>query len=220
MRMNKLVVFDLETGSTDIGTCQVLEIAAMAVDPVSWLPLAESDFHTLVRPDDPAALDAAAMAVNKLDLDELAAAPPAKHAFRQFSAYLRQHGGATTSSFTAPFPGGKNVRGFDLPIVARYMDRFKLPVAFNPKRVFDLEDTLLWWVGQSNQTDDLSMDTARKYFGMAADGGHRAMFDVRQTAWLLCKFGRLHRHFAVRLAEQFETAGNGVNFDDPTTWFK
>ena len=219
MKLNKLVVFDLETSSVKVDDTQILEIAAMAVDPVSWKPLAASDFQSLVRPDRPDDVEPAALAVNGLKMDELMAAPSAKKVMTKFYDYLRQLGGATTTTFNAPFAGGKNIRGFDLPIVTRYAEAMKLPPLFNPKRVFDLDDVLMWTVGQANQVDDISMDTARAFFGIPKTGAHRALLDVRQTAWLLCKMNRLFRHISASMSEKFQEAGRDVDFASPGSWF-
>ena len=223
MKINTVVVFDLETGGLDTTSCQILEIAAVAIDPLSWTPITSSQFHSLVRPDDEASLEPGAMAVNKLPIEELRKAPSDKAVFNRFSDHLRRFGGKTSSSFTAPFAGGKNIRRFDLPIMDRYCRKFKMvdangdPKLFNKVRVFDIEDHMLNWLGTTHLVENLSMDTFREFFGISHEGAHSAVIDTMQTAWTLCKFQRLYRELAPKI--KFKNAGGGVDFANPQTWF-
>lgn len=203
MDLNYFLVFDLETGGKDVNTCQLLELAAVVVDPIAVKVLPETEFQTLVRPEDEATLDPSAMAVNKLDLNELREAPPAKVALSRFNDHIgRFFKGRTKSSFKAPYPAGKNIRGFDLPILIRYFERFGMlaedgnPKCFNRHWAWELEDDLFRWFGQTNILPNLGMDTVRDYLGLKKDGAHRAMTDVRQTAAILCKFIHLYRSLA------------------------
>ena len=223
MKLNNCLVFDLETGGLDTRTCQILEIAAIAVDPISWTPIKSSEFHSLVRPDDEETLEAGAMAVNKIPIEELRKAPSAKAVFARFTDHVRRFGGKTTSVFTAPFPAGKNIKNFDLPIMNRYCERFKIvdtngvPKLFNRARIFDLDDDGLRWLGQTHEVDSISMDTLRDFFGISQEGAHTAIIDCAQTAWLICKFQRLYRELATKI--KFKGSAKGVDFSKPESWF-
>ncbi len=221
MNLNNVIVFDLETSSADKDTTQILEIAAIALDPIRWKPIPGSEFVSLVKPDDESTIQSGALAVNKLKIEDLRKAPSAKIVFNSFVEHIRRYGGKTTSSFTAPYPAGKNIRQFDLPIISRYCKRFKLVDAngnqklFNQKWEIELEDDLFRWFGQTNMTENLSMDTVREWFGIDKVGAHRAIIDVRQTAWLICKFQRFYREQSKKVS--FKDSGSGIDFTEPLT---
>ncbi len=221
MNLNNVIVFDLETGSKDPATTQMLEIAAIAIDPIKWVPIHGSEFVSLVKPDDESKLEPQAMAVNKIKIEDLRRAPSSKIVMDSFKEHIRRYGGKTSSPFTAPYPAGKNIRDFDLPIINRYCikhkiyDSNKVPNLFNRKWSIELEDDLFRWFGQTNITDNLSMDTVRTYFGIDKEGAHRAIIDVRQTAWLICKFQKFYREQSKKIG--FETSGVNVDFSEPLT---
>lgn len=215
---------DLETSSAKQETTQILEIAALVIDPKKWAPIPGSEFETLVRPEDFSALEAGAMAKNKIAIADLEKAPSIKTVFPRFYEHVRRFGGKTASPSTAPFPAGQNVRGFDLPILDRYAERFGYvneageSTLFNKRVVLDTLDDLFRWFGQTNQTDSIGMDAVRDYFGIPKDGAHRGMTDVRHTAWVLCKFMNFYRRLAVQMAPKFRESGQHVDFSDYGTW--
>lgn len=223
MNLNNVCCFDLETGGLNTDTCQIVEIAAVAVDPLSWSVIPSSEFHSLIRPDDEATLDSQAMAVNKIPIEELRKAPSAKAVFTRFQDHIRRFGGKTSSVFTAPYPAGKNIRDFDLKIMDRYCRRFKIvdtngkPKLFNSYRVFDIQDDILKILGATHLVDNLSMDCVRELFGIGEEGAHSALMDTLQSAWVLCKMQRLYATIASKIT--FKGSAKGVDFSKPETWF-
>lgn len=203
MRLNNIMVLDLETGSSDPATTQILEIAAVIVDPDRLSVIPESAFQLLVRPEDESALQPDAMAKNRLDIEELRRAPPAKVAFAKFAEYAgRYNAGKTKSEYNAPHAAGYNIARFDLPILDRYCARFGHvdsagePRLYNRRVTFDVWEDSVRLFGQTNKLPGLGLDDLRRLFGIPTDGAHRALKDVEDTAWITCRLLRMYRSMA------------------------
>jgi DNA polymerase III epsilon subunit-like protein len=206
MRLNNILVLDLETSSADPATAQILEIAALVVDPDRLAVLPESRFQLLVRPEDESAVEADALAKNNLKLDDLRKAPPVKVAFAKFAEYVgRFNAGKTKTEYNAPHPAGYNITRFDLPILDRYCARFGMvdkegePKLYNRRVTFDMWEDAVRLFGQTNRLPGLGLDDLRRLFGIPTDGAHRAMKDVEDVAWVTVKMLRLYRSFADRI---------------------
>ncbi len=194
---NTLVVFDFETGGLDVETLEPLQIAAVALDPRT-LEVKDEFPQTLMRPLDFQNLNPVALQVNGITREELATAPEQKLVWARFAQWVKSHnvkGGFNS----APIPCGKNVRHFDIPIAERLCRTYSFtsksgrPNLFHPRTVIELEEILFWWFEDSDELENLKMDTLRPYFGFSKDGAHSAMVDVRQTAELIVRLLKLHR---------------------------
>lgn len=216
MRLNNILVLDLETSSADPATAQILEIACLVVDPDRLAVVPGSEYQRLVRPTDEAAVEADALAKNNLRLEDLRRAPPVKVAFAEFATHVGRFAvGKTKSEFNAPHAAGYNIARFDIPILDRYcrdygfVDKEGEPKLYNRRVMFDLwEDAVRWW-GQTNALPGLGLDDLRRFFGIPTDGAHRAMKDVEDTAWLLCRLLRLYRNAKVPFANAYAIQNGG-----------
>jgi DNA polymerase III epsilon subunit-like protein len=203
-----IVVFDLETGSLGIDTCEVVEVACLALDPVTLRPLPGSEFSSRLRPENFDNLQPEALRVNGLSVADLEVAPPRAVVMRKFFDHVKRF--SMTGAMGKPIAAGKNIRAFDLPILDRVSRQLKCATeggrqkAFDLRTQFDIEDDLFRWFGHSEAMPNLKMDTVREHFGMPAEGAHTAMVDVRQTAWLVAQFLGLYR----RQAERVKFAGS------------
>ena len=65
MKNNVIVVFDFETGSLDIEKCEVIQVAAMAIDRKKLEPIPNAVFESLIKPRDFNNLQDEALAINK-----------------------------------------------------------------------------------------------------------------------------------------------------------
>lgn len=215
MELNQLLVLDLETSSLDTGKAQILEIACVAIDPAQVKPIPASFFSSTIYPESFEDIEASALAKNGITLDELRDSPPATVVMRKFSEHVgRFFKGKTKSSFKAPYLAGKNIKAFDMPILTRYCERFGYvdeegePKMFNRKWVYDIEDDLFRWLGQTGELSSLSMDSTLDYFNIPKEGFHRAGKDVKVTAWLICRFLKLYRSLIPSVGEGMRHAAS------------
>lgn len=198
MKMPYLVVFDTETTGLNPELQEVVQLAAVAYDPVTLEPISKEEggvFNSLLRPLREDTVQESALRVNKLTLDELRAAPHPKAVWLDFLAYLKRFnpkGGVTT----APIAGGKNIRRFDFPFINKlskeYSPKGETQVLFNREQI-DLEDIIRHWFWFDPALTNMSMDTLRAHFGMKTDGAHSALGDVLQTGHMITYFMKLTR---------------------------
>ena len=86
MNSNTIIVFDFETGSLDINKCEVIQVAAMAIDRKNLEPIKDAVFETLIKPRDFNNLQDEALAVNKKTREELKQAPNLDVVWKKFIA--------------------------------------------------------------------------------------------------------------------------------------
>ena len=70
---------------------------------------------------------------------------------------------------------------------------------FYPAAKLDLRDILWFWFENNVEVKSLSMDAMREYFGISAEKAHTADKDVEDTALLITKFLKLHRHYGPKV---------------------
>ncbi len=203
MNTSNFVVFDMETGSTNPNVCECLELAAKVYDARTLEPFPDGEFQSLLKPLHPELVEDGALRVNGLTREQLESAPNQKLVWQEFVKFVKRFNVGGTD-YTAPIACGKNIRNFDL-IIAERMNvlhglKKEKTVLFNRIQQLELQDLLFLWFEDSvdlhsfkANNNRLSMDNIRPYFGMAKDGAHRAMTDVKQTAELLMWFLKLHR---------------------------
>lgn len=198
MKMPYLVVFDTETTGLSSELNEVVQLAAMAYDPITLEPVPESEggvFNSLLKPLREDTIQEAAMRCNKLRLEDLRKAPHPKAVWLDFLAYLKRFNpkGLVTS---APIAGGKNIRLFDFPFIRKlsesYSPKGSKQVLFSREQI-DLEDLIRHWFWFDPNLPSMSMDVLRNHFGMKTDGAHSAIGDVYQTGLMITHFMKLTR---------------------------
>ncbi len=202
MNINTLVVFDFETGSKFKRTCDVIEIAAKAYDYKTLQPISgkRGEFQSLLKPPSLDGIDQQALDVNHITMEQIKSAPEEKIVWSLFADWVNSFN-FKKSKWTAPMACGKNLIGFDMPILVRYANKYGFAdkdgnqTLFNDYLQMDLEHLLLFWFGhRPGELENFKLPTCREYFGLETKGeGHRALCDVECTAELLFKFLNLHR---------------------------
>lgn len=198
MKSNTIIVFDFETGSLDIEKCEVIQIAAKAINRKTLQPINNAVFSSLVKPLDFNNLQEAALAVNKKTKEELSLAPTLDVVWGKFIDFISTFSSGK-SNIMAPIPAGKNIRFFDMPIFQRicrqlgYIEKDSVQPYFNRRNMFDLDEIMLLWFENSDDMPNMKMDTIRDHFGMSKANAHDALVDVEQTADLITYFLKLHR---------------------------
>lgn len=217
----KIIVWDLETSSVDPNTCDVFQIAALAVDPIKLQIIPNSTFNVWVKPDDvekegyyeqyKSTIDWHAKNFHctaEVFLDKIKNATPEKLAWEQFTQYLSQyHDRQNNQNFhSSPIPAGYNIINFDMKIVERLARKYKCTQKDGSQNIFyarDIRDILhivSLWLSPLDEVKSYSMDNIRDYFGLTRDGGHEAMKDVEDEAKLLLKFLGLHNQLAQKIS--------------------
>lgn len=198
MKSNTIIVFDFETGSLDTQTCEVIQVAAKAINRKTLLPIPDAVFNSLIKPRDFNNLQDSALAVNKKTKEELALAPEISVVWNRLIDFISRFS-VGKSNIMAPVPAGKNIRHFDMPIFERvcrelgYTDKDKKQTYFNNRSMFDLDEIMLLWFENSDDMPNMKMDTIRDHFGMSKANAHDALVDVEQTGDLIIHFLKLHR---------------------------
>lgn len=202
-----IVVFDFETGGLDTAKCEVIQVAGKAINgrTLQPYPEGEGEFCSLMRPLDMNNLEARALEVNGKTREELREAPEREVVWRKFCGWVQNfnRGKGVT---TLPIAAGQNIVKFDLPIAERLCRFYNLCrkknefSLFNPAVIpLDLKAISFLWFENLPEPANYKLDTFRDFFGLTHEGGHDALVDVRQTAELVIRFMKLHRHFAPKV---------------------
>jgi len=199
MNSNTIVVFDFETGSLDINKCEVIQVAAMAIDRKNLEPIKDAVFETLIKPRDFSNLQDEALAINKKTREELKEAPSIDVVWKKLIDFLSMFNYGK-GNMSAPIPAGKNIRHFDMPIFQRicfelgYVDKNGNQPWFNRRNMYDLDEIMMLWFDNTSVIPNYKMDTLRDYFGMSKANAHDALTDVIQTSDVILHFLKLHRN--------------------------
>lgn len=204
MSKNYAICFDLETGSADPYTTQVCSIGAVAIDMNKLDIVHGSEFYSLMKPENESAIEAEALAVNKLTLEELRKAPSEKIVWGSFVDYVKKYRSSNTH-WGAPIFTGYNIINFDLVILDRLAKKYKnvdkdgRQNIWHRREQIDMIHQVYCWLGYTQQVNSISFDNVRSYLGMQADQAHNAVSDAKDAAQLFIRFFRLYKEFNTRV---------------------
>lgn len=126
---------------------------------------------------------------------------PEKEAWEEFYKYVKSY--AKSSRFDeTPMAGGQNIRGFDLPITARFGERYKKKIPFSRREneIIDLLDlSTQWFMWADDRPKSLSLDSLRDFFGIDKFGAHDAKKDVIDCADIIKRFLGIYERVAPRV---------------------
>ena len=129
--MNRdIIVFDFETGGRDPNTCQVTQLAALAIDGRSFKLKGTFDSEIWAEIDDDEAvkkglapLEEGALKVTGKTREQISKAPKPKIVWEKFCAFVNKYNWKGTSFF-APIPAGYNILGYDMIIIDRLCKQY------------------------------------------------------------------------------------------------
>lgn len=217
MNLNKLGVFDFETDSPNPHICNPVQLAALMVNPRTLQVEPGSEFNIMMRPPDIDDDDYVRKhrdtiewhaGVKNCTVEQIVEtwknAPMQKDAFNMFKEYLLRHHTKTKKKnhFSAPVAAGYNIEGFDNIIIRRLckthggLDKNGEVSLWHYRDQIDGMRMVLNWFENSDELKSYSMDNVRALLGMPSDDAHDALQDVRDTAWVITSFMKLHRRFA------------------------
>ncbi len=217
-RNRNLIVFDFETDGKFADSCNIVEIAAIPIDLRNLNILEDDIFELVVRPKELGGegyYEAHEDTINwhaeqrQVSPQEVYAnwenGVPEKEAWSLFAEYIEGYSTGTKWD-SMPIPGGQNIRGFDMPIVDRYADRYKKKLKFNKRDVIDLMDvSRIWMLFVPEAPDSIGLEALRTFFGLAHAGAHTARQDVLDTCHFINKFLGLHSRIAPRIVWNAES---------------
>lgn len=203
LNYNDILVFDFETGSTSPDTCEVLQLAATVIDARTLNIKPNSEFNSLIKPVDEKQIQAKALEINKLKLEDLRLAPNLNVVWNSFVGFIKKFN-KKGSVWSAPIAAGHNIKGFDMPIIERLckqfgnIDKDGKNNIFYRRNLIDLLDMCFPWFENNKDVPDYKLDTLREYLGISKEGSHNAIVDVRDTANIISRFLRFHRNVAAK----------------------
>lgn len=182
---SRVVFFDTETGGLE-PQHPIIQLAAVAVDVANgWRELEEYERKIVF---DPRKADPEALALNHWTAEAWKDAPPERVVVDEFGAFLKRHASVTLVSKRTGNPynvarvAGHNLGGFDLDRVSAMFKRYGafFPVDF--RSVLDTRYGAIWHfesVPAHERPKDYKLSTIAASLGIATEGAHEALFDVR-----------------------------------------
>ncbi len=205
---NTLMCYDIESSSADPHTTQVLSLSAVMIDPRKLEIIPNSEFNSFVKPDDASKVEAGALKVNKLNLDDLMKAPSIENVWRDFVSYTQKYA-KTKKAWDLVIPCGANIIGFDNIIMNRLKERFGTKTLFHPIHFIDTMNIFYLWFENNPEVEKLNMDYLRGYFGMSEESkasAHTSAGDVNDCAQLIIKELKLRRNLQEKYNIKFKGA--------------
>ncbi len=189
--LKPICVFDFETDLPTPETCNATELACVIIDPFTLDIIPGSEFNSKIRPE---GIDDLATYLTddriktiawhcKLRgctqeelLKEWAEAPLLEVVYPQFVQHVEKYNKGKTQ-YDAPIASGINIINFDLIIIKRLNEKFKIKRLFNHE-ILDLRHIVHLLLVWDNTLKSRSMDSLREYFGMRKSAAHTAIADV------------------------------------------
>lgn len=228
----KICVFDLETDGITPEKCSPVQIAAIMIDPNKLEIIPNSEFNINLRPEalqdkpeydysDSDVLDfhAKVRGSSKADiLNQWKTYQKQDQGWKLFVSYLSLYHTRSDkkSCFTAPIAAGYNINRFDLKIIERLSSKYNnvnkegKSSLFYPRDVIDMMNMVFYWFEGNNELKNYTLDHIRDYFGLPKEGSHDALKDVKDTAYLLIRFMKLHRNLANKVKFKGSFVNNNV----------
>lgn len=209
MNHNFYLCYDFETGGKDPRTCEITQIAAVAIDPYK-LEIVDS-YASDVKPFNMDTLEQEALDITKKTKEQIETYPSAAVVWPQFASFIKKYDKAKTASkstYNAPIPMGFNIVNYDMILFQRYCEIFKnvdgegKQNLMNGVYKFDILDVLwnLW--NFQREPSKTNLAAIKKYMGFSQesmDNAHNAIQDVSDTAAIGIKLLQLFRNICPKI---------------------
>lgn len=168
-----IFLFDFETTGLKPGVHEPIQVAALLVSP----ELEElAAFESLIKPLAPQTITPEAMAIHRKPLEVLLAAPHPLEVFTKLKEFAAPAGKAYASGFNVDF---------DLGFLKVAEERLGLTIDRHDAPIIDARKIYLNAKGLSVYTRGTKLSDLCAKYGIATDGAHDALADVRMTLKLL-----------------------------------
>lgn len=205
----------METGGIDATTCEVLEIAAVALDPHTLEVKQDDKFHIFLKPLSWENVSQEALAVNKITREEIEQkGVELKLGWGDFVKWVRKYDTKNTF-WSRPVALGHNIINYDMVIVERLsklygpVDKDGRSTLFHGRDKWDLMNFCSTWFERAAEPKNYKLDTLREFFGLSKENAHSATIDVEQSAYLIAKFIKLQRGVFKKIKFQGDFKTNG-----------
>lgn len=220
---NNICVYDFETDDNNAYKCNPVQLAACIIDFRTLKILDNSYFSISIKPDD-LTIETSKEYFAKHEstinwhaknykitpkeiLDKWLTGNSEKTAFELFVKYLQQYNTnqSIKGRFTAPIRAGANIKRFDNIIIDRLCAKYHYLTSdgeqkiFHPRDNIDVTELAFYWFENLREPSAFNMDALRVFFGIPIEGSHDALKDVKDEAWMVQKFMRLHRVLAPKV---------------------
>jgi DNA polymerase III epsilon subunit-like protein len=201
---NTIIVYDTETTGLDTSKCEIIEIAAIALDPRTLEVLPNGTFEATMKALRPEDIEEGALKVNKRTREEISTFRHPKQVWGEFIGFVSQYN-KSNQLWSSPVAAGHNIIGYDNPIVERYRQQYsKTAKLWHPRDVIDTKILMFFWFENLREPTSTSLDSLRDFFSIDKTGAHGALKDCKDVVAILTRFMRLHRRIAEK--QQFKGA--------------
>jgi DNA polymerase III epsilon subunit-like protein len=189
IEMSKTVYFDLETGGVEPRHPNI-QLAAIAIDDNTGEEIA--NFECKISFEESTA-DPEALAINHYSKDAWSGSVIPAHAAARFAAFVKPHSTIEMISKRTGAPyfvaklAGYNALTFDLPRLKGMFGTQFFPCSY---LVRDILQRAMFWFDEHPEVKNpgsLKLSKVCEHFGIASNGAHDALVDVRLTAALARK---------------------------------
>lgn len=190
------VFADLETGGI-LPHHPNIQLAAIAIDEGSWAEVAH--FEAKIKFDESTA-DPEALKINHYTREAWKDAKPSAVVAAEFAKWSEPYRSIEMMSKRTgkPYKAGKlaghNIVTFDLPRIRAMFDGNFFPFSYHTK---DTLQRALWFYDEHpelKRPESLKLSVLCAHFGIAVDGAHDALADVRMSAALARAIARAERN--------------------------
>lgn len=203
MNNKYLIVLDTETSGLSPEKNEIIQLAAVAIDPRSLEIQKDKAFKTYIKPLKPEHWSDKAESVHGISLESLKDAIHPKVAWKDFCSFVNKYNPKGTT-WTAPMPVGQNTQ-FDLNFInvlckkyGPWDTKWDSPSLFNHNSL-DIKQSIFFWCHDTGFVPNLKLDTFRDFVGLSKEGTHDALTDVLHTAEILVRFMKIHRYYAQKV---------------------
>ena len=175
------IIFDLETSSLSVSTCEIIEVGAVKVLDGEIV----DSFSSLICPQKE--LDPAAMEVNLIPLDDLYSAPAEEDVMPDFFKFIGDH---TLS--------GYNIKVFDMPILRRYARKYDFDLSNDVDDVLPLARRKLGFLKTK------TLPSVAAYFKIDTSCVHRSVADCKITLEVSKKLVSLPNYHAPSQVKKYD----------------
>jgi len=205
MNNNYFLFFDIETSGLET-TDQILSIGSVVVDPVRLSIIPNSEFYTVIKPENPDIIEDKTWSYTGLSLQEVMKGPKIDNAISLFSEYIKRWRRGKTG-WDSPIPAGYNINKFDTPFLTA--KGLNTDLLFHKVNRLDLMDDMFRWTFFTKDYSVTSLNDLRDLVGLSRDGAHNALIDARDCAKIAIRLLKVYKMNKVK----FERAFSNGNTD-------
>ena len=203
MLRSDILCFDFETSSKFSSKAQILQIGAVVIERNS-LEIIDR-FESLLKPIDFTTVEAGALAVNHLTVEQLEQAPETTVVWELFTNWINKYNKSkgNFSTWDSVIGAGFNTLGYDMPILRRYCQMYgpwdknrEDQKLLHPVYHYDVLQQMAFWTENMPEVTKLNLSSVLSWMGVeetTLNEAHAADFDADASAQILIKLLKMAR---------------------------